>query len=665
MPRKQLLGVMAQLRDLVGGCAGQEQSDRELIDRFASRNDHGAFAGLVERHGSLVLGVCRRLLRSEADAEDSFQATFLVLARKAATVSWRLSIRDWLYQTAYRTALEARGRIARRHGREQPLTEGGETESPPDLSWQELRSVLDEELSRLPQKLRGPLLLCYLEGKTRDEAALALGCSAGEVKGRLERGRQLLRERLTRRGLSLSTALLATLLAESAAAAAVPAFLLVSTARAATEFALGSIADSTISPQVVTLTEGVMRAMATKKLKVAASLLLATAVLAGIGSFAYQALARPESSNVPRGAAPQGAVPAPGGLVQRVESVAEDDVQPAEVGKEIAEALKWLARHQAADGRWSCAKFAEHGKCNCTGAGRDSDISATSLALLAFLGAGETHKAGGQDKPLAGLYAKQVERGLKRLMVEQAAAGKFGDGAIDQGQAVLALCEAYGLSADPDLKGTAQRGLDFIIQSQQADGGWRPAGGKSSETAVFVWQLMALKSGKQAGLSVPDENLAKTAKFLDAVAARDGAVYGNTNPRDVQPAVCAGGLLCRQLLGWKPRHPSLIKGIEQLQKVPPDADVFQDMHYYFFATLVMHHQGGDGFAAWYGKMKARLASTQDQGDDADHRDQKGSWSPEGDLREHDGGRVMTTALATLILEVYYRHLPLARRELGK
>jgi len=198
-----LTKTVARLRELAARPYPGERTDRQLLEAFARCGDESAFTLLVHRHGSLVLGVCRRVLGNAADAEDAFQATFLVLARKADKVAWHESVRNWLYGVAHRIARKARMLQARRAQKER---EAGTAEKSSALesAWAEVRGVLDEELHNLPAKYRAPLLLCCLDGKTREEAAAELGWSVGSVKGRLERGREMLRERLRGRGLTLS-----------------------------------------------------------------------------------------------------------------------------------------------------------------------------------------------------------------------------------------------------------------------------------------------------------------------------------------------------------------------------------------------------------------------------------------------------------------------------
>lgn len=201
-------------------------TDRELIERFAARRDEDAFAALVRRHGPMVLRVCRRVLHEGHDAEDVFQGAFLVLSRKAASLRRRDSVGCFLHDVAYRLALKARTQLARLRMHEKQVAVEKRAEDPlAELSVREAQAILDQELSRLPEKYRAPLVVCCLEGKTRDEAARQLGWSAKLVKSRLEQARERLHQRLTQRGLTLPATLAATLLAEQTALAALPAAL--------------------------------------------------------------------------------------------------------------------------------------------------------------------------------------------------------------------------------------------------------------------------------------------------------------------------------------------------------------------------------------------------------------------------------------------------------
>jgi RNA polymerase sigma factor (sigma-70 family) len=282
MANGQLDHVLQHIRRLVAAESSGTRSDRELLERFVQHHDEAAFAALVQRHGPMVLSVCRRVLQNVHDAEDACQAAFLVLARKAASIRKKDSVGSWLHGVAYRAAARLKREVARRRAHEGPVVDVPREETT-DLSWREVRTVLDEELRRLPERFQAPLLLCYLEGKTRDEAAQELGWSLGTLRGRLERGREMLRSRLTRRGLTLPAALLASLLTQQTVSAVLPATLTVNIVKSVTLVAAGqATATGIISARVVALMEGVLQAMWMTKLKLAAAVLLVMG-LAGLG----------------------------------------------------------------------------------------------------------------------------------------------------------------------------------------------------------------------------------------------------------------------------------------------------------------------------------------------------------------------------------------------
>jgi RNA polymerase sigma factor (sigma-70 family) len=283
------------------GAGGADRlADAELLGRFVARRDEAAFEALVRRHGPMVWGVCRRVLRDAHATEDAFQAVFLVLVRSAASVRKRQSVSCWLYGVARRLALKARTRAARRRERESRATQAPPADPAAEVTLREAREVLDEELARLPEKYRAPILLCCLEGLARDEAAGRLGWSAGTLKSRLEEARSLLRTRLARRGLTLSAALAAALLAPAASPATISPILLASTCRAASLLAGGNAA--AIAPRVLTLAEGAVRSAAVARLKAIAVLSLALTLAAGAGLAVCQApSAKAPAAGVPDG----------------------------------------------------------------------------------------------------------------------------------------------------------------------------------------------------------------------------------------------------------------------------------------------------------------------------------------------------------------------------
>ncbi len=266
--------VVQHIRRLASEGAS-EPSDRELLQRFVTRRDEEAFTALVRRHGPMVLGVCRRVLKRAADAEDACQAALLVLARKAASIRKRASVGSWLHGVAYRVAWRLQRDLARRQAREQPLPASTARDVGAEVSWREVQEVLDEELRRLPEALSAPLVLCYLEGKTRDEAARELGWTLPTLRGRLERGRDRLRARLARRGLGLPAALLGAALSEGTVAA-LPAALVDTVTRAAVQVVSGTTPE--VAPAVAALGEGVVRSMASGRLTLVVACLMALAL---------------------------------------------------------------------------------------------------------------------------------------------------------------------------------------------------------------------------------------------------------------------------------------------------------------------------------------------------------------------------------------------------
>jgi RNA polymerase sigma factor (sigma-70 family) len=270
--------LLTEIRRLVAAERPSSQADHVLLQRFLADGDEAAFAAIVQRHGRMVLGVCRGVLHHQQDAEDVFQATFLVLARKAGAIRKHTSLASWLHGVAYRLSLKAALRWQRRRARDFP-TEELAAAGADDVTWRELRGVLHEELHRLPEKHRAPLLLCFFEGKTRDEAATQLGLSLAAFKKRLERARRLLQGRLTRRGVAPVGGSLAMLLLDNAAQAAVARALTANTAAAAAALAVGRV-PATAPARAAALAEGALRTMQMTRWTVGTFLVL---VLFGVG----------------------------------------------------------------------------------------------------------------------------------------------------------------------------------------------------------------------------------------------------------------------------------------------------------------------------------------------------------------------------------------------
>lgn len=322
MAGANLGGVLRHLRKLVGARPDvDELSDAHLLDRFATVRDESAFAELVRRHGPMVLGVGRSVLNDAHAAEDVFQATFVVLAKKAATVRKQDSVGSWLYGVAYRVARNARVSAARRRERERQTPGASAAAAGEEAMNRELRPLFAEEINQLPEKYRAPLVLCYLEGKTNEEAAQELRWPSGTIKGRLARAREVLRDRLARRGLALSLAALGVELNQTVQAA-LPAALAEQTVRAAALFAAGGAAAATAAPApVLALCHQALREMLMIRLKyVAAGFMVAALLGTGVS---WAALRAPAGG---KAAAP--AKPAP----QAKEKDPEPAAEVAEVG---------------------------------------------------------------------------------------------------------------------------------------------------------------------------------------------------------------------------------------------------------------------------------------------------------------------------------------------
>ena len=278
-----------------------DRPDADLLDEFILHKDAAAFELLVRRHGPMVLGVCRRVLHNSTDAEDAFQATFLVLMRKAGSIRPRRMVGSWLNGVAYRTALKSRSmrqRVRRRETHLDATNEPRQDDSVP--LWNRLEPLLDAEMSRLPEKYRLPLILCDLEGRSGKQAAHLLGWPEGTVSGRLFRARALLRTRLARLGLTVTVAALAETVAEQAASGAVPPALIASTTNGAAVAASGTAAQlsGAFPDRVAALAKGVVKSMLAAKIKVAAAALLVTAAL-GAGAAALAVSARHSQGPAP------------------------------------------------------------------------------------------------------------------------------------------------------------------------------------------------------------------------------------------------------------------------------------------------------------------------------------------------------------------------------
>lgn len=331
----------------------------------------------------------------------------------------------------------------------------------------------------------------------------------------------------------------------------------------------------------------------------------------------------------------------------------------------VARALEWFAKHQLPDGGWSY----DHrlGQCNgrCSEPGRLADCrtGATAMALLPFLGAGQTHRDGKYKEVVnRGLYflvAQMKQRNVGGLVTGDLAQG--GGNMYSHGLSAIVLCEAYAMTQDNGLRGPAQLSLNHIMYAQDpVGGGWRYTPRQPGDTSVVGWQLMALKSGHMAYLQVDPRTIRGATNFLDSVQAESGAKYGYTDPGGGQ-ATTAVGLLCRMYLGWKKDHPALQRGVDQLSKWGPSGPKggAANMYFNYYATQVMRHYEGELWDKWNKEMRDWLVNSQESND---KQHSFGSWHMKGDHGAEAGGRVYCTSLATMILEVYYRHMPLYAKQ---
>jgi hypothetical protein len=323
----------------------------------------------------------------------------------------------------------------------------------------------------------------------------------------------------------------------------------------------------------------------------------------------------------------------------------------------VARGLVWLKNHQLPDGGWNFNHL-HSPECNCTMPGRmeNNPNAATAMALLAFLGAGQTHESAD--------YQAEVRRGLDFLL----ACGVPADRGVcfygnlsgpptfyTHGLATIALSEAFAMTGDARLRPAISGAIEFLVATQEAGGGWRYFPGQPGDTSVVAWQLMALKSAQFSRITVPPRVFTGIDRFMASVSSRRGALYAYIPDRreDPTPSMTAAGLLCRMYLDWSDSQGRLSAGIRFLDEQGPAAD---DMYYNYYATQVLHHWGGPEWERWNKKMREHLITTQIREGHA-----AGSWDV-ADRHGQAGGRLYMTTLALLTLEVYYRHLPLYQKD---
>jgi hypothetical protein len=326
--------------------------------------------------------------------------------------------------------------------------------------------------------------------------------------------------------------------------------------------------------------------------------------------------------------------------------------------KAVDAGLDWLARHQQPDGSWS---LNYQGQCQGAGCRQDraleTSTAATGLALLPLLGAGHIHTVKSR-------YQEHVRKGLTWLVANQKSTGElFTDGGrntylYSHAIAAMALCEAFGISSDSELREPAQRAINFIVAAQNTEnGGWRYYPGQSGDTSVFGWQMFALRSGRLGGLTVPPNVIKGCRVYLD-LANDDGrkVTYSYLPGGPATPVMTAEALLSRQYLGWPRNFPPLVKGASQVAAHLRESDD-RNIYYWYYATQLLHNMQNKDWKRWNVQVRDALVAMQVTGQGCD----RGSWDPfqpQPDRWGRAGGRLFVTALSILTLEVYYRFLPL-------
>lgn len=319
----------------------------------------------------------------------------------------------------------------------------------------------------------------------------------------------------------------------------------------------------------------------------------------------------------------------------------------------VTESLKWLARNQGRNGMWSMqGKYSD-------GAKNENFEAATAMALLAFQGAGHVPSGGANSQ-----FEEVVSRGWKALLSKQEPTGNF----FQQGQGTaqlythafctIALCELYGMTKDERYREPAQRAIDYCVEVQAPEGGWKYFPGSGSDLSVTGWFVMALQSGRMAGLEVKSETLLNVGEFLDSVSHEYGSFYAYQDNSPPSKSMTAEGLLCRQYLGWDRDDERLVRGANYLLDNLPEWKISdRDAYYWYYATQVCHHMEGKHWQAWNKVMRELIP--QNQVKDGKER---GSWDPKGFRWDVEGGRLFITCLNTYMLEVYYRHLPIYQQD---
>jgi hypothetical protein len=315
----------------------------------------------------------------------------------------------------------------------------------------------------------------------------------------------------------------------------------------------------------------------------------------------------------------------------------------------VRDGLEWLKRNQLKSGLWSLS-----GPYN-EGTTTENELAATAMALLAFQGAGNT--------PSEGEFKQTVAKGWKALLEMQDKDGNFfrGGGAhnhrlYSQAQATIAICELYGMTKDPKYREPAQLAIDYAVKIQSPEGGWRYEPKVDADLSVTGWFVMALQSALMAGLEVPSPTFDNVTKFLDSVQLDGGREYCYMPGQGSRPSMTAEGLLCRQYIGWKFGDERLQDGCRKILANPITYDD-PNVYYWYYATQVLHHMGGEMWDEWNEVMREDVPRNQ-----VKTGPERGSWNPADDRWGNHGGRLFVTCLSIYMLEVYYRHLPLYKHQ---
>jgi RNA polymerase sigma factor (sigma-70 family) len=519
MSALQLDTFLRHLRRVVGPGTDTGLTDAQLLGRFLSDRDEAAFEVLVWRHGPMVLGVCGRVLRAEADTEDAFQATFLTLLRKAGSISKRQSVGSWLHQVAFRVALAARAGTARRAARETAGVAELAAPAVPEQPSADLRRVLDEEVGRLPEKYRTPFVLCHLEGRSNREAAEQLGCPVGTVAARLSRARRRLRVRLTRRGVTLSAGVVV--------ATALPRRLVQAALASAGPYAAAAPVGTA---RATALAEGAVRALAGTRWQGLACLVLLLALSGlGVGGLTGRSF---QGNSAPAAAAGNQAPGQPGNpQAQRIRQAME---RATDYLKRVQVNGHWEIEPVAAGypGGWtSMALLAllESGTAVDDGAVRRGldylrkieprQTYTTALQTMVFCRADPRRDRALIERNVAALLSGRVRDGQGRLR-GWTYHFKPGTALTDNSNtqfAVMALDAAAGAGVKIDRAVWEEIRRCYLDQEEQAEGGWRytPASGSTT---------LSMTCAGVCGLLVAERHLRDKSADSEAALAR-GLTY--------------------------------------------------------------------------------------------------------------------------------------------